>query len=362
MALLIAELFLRFIYNPFETRVRADRIILPVSRTYTYENDKNFKGIDDIITHTKNSLGFRGPELPLDSPITIITIGGSTTEGVYLSDGKDWPAQLATALGEGYWVNNAGLDGHSTFGHTILMQDYIIPLAYKPDIVIFLVGVNEIGRPGFDEHERESVQLGISFSSKEGLVKSLASYSELASIGLNYFRYLRARERGLPHVEFDLGAMPKTDASYERVLEEFGYPYLENYHLRLTKLISLTTGAGIVPVLITQPYLWGDTTDRTTGLYLGDILVGNFGGPLSSFGAWSLLELYNDVTRKVGLAESILVIDLARELPKDSRLFYDSVHFSNAGAEKVAEILKQGLRESGVLKVQVERSSAGREK
>ena len=39
------------------------------------------------------------------------------------------------------WLNNAGLDGHSTFGHEILLRSHIIKL--KPDMIIFLTGIND---------------------------------------------------------------------------------------------------------------------------------------------------------------------------------------------------------------------------
>jgi hypothetical protein len=35
----------------------------------------------------------------------------------------------------------------------------------------------------------------------------------------------------------------------------------------------------------------------------------------------------------------VKVVDLARELPKSSRYFYDNVHYTNEGAERVAEII-----------------------
>ena len=56
-----------------------------------------------------------------------------------------------------------------------------------------------------------------------------------------------------------------------------------------------------------------------------------------------MLEIYNDVTRAVGREQRALVIDLARALPKDSAYFYDWTHFTNEGAERVAEILNQAL-------------------
>jgi lysophospholipase L1-like esterase len=52
-----------------------------------------------------------------------------------------------------------------------------------------------------------------------------------------------------------------------------------------------------------------------------------------------MLEAINDVTRRVAKNREVLLVDLARELPKDSRLYYDLMHFSNAGARRVGETL-----------------------
>jgi hypothetical protein len=80
------------------------------------------EGLEARIVHRKNSLGFRGPELPADyaERLSIIAVGGSTTECFYIPDGKTWPDLPADSLGgnfSGLWLDNAGLDGHSTWGH-----------------------------------------------------------------------------------------------------------------------------------------------------------------------------------------------------------------------------------------------------
>jgi hypothetical protein len=45
----------------------------------------------------------------------------------------------------------------------------------------------------------------------------------------------------------------------------------------------------------------------------------------------------------VGAAEGVLVVDLARELPKSSRLYYDFVHFADEGAREVAALTARAL-------------------
>src|ERR671929_63597 len=42
----------------------------------------------------------------------------------------------------GVWVNNAGLDGHSTFGHLLLTRQALVPL--HPKAILYLVGLNDM--------------------------------------------------------------------------------------------------------------------------------------------------------------------------------------------------------------------------
>jgi hypothetical protein len=145
LALIAAEITLR-VYNPFQNRVKGNKIILPVYFHYNFEI-ANVKRLDKVISHRKNSLGFRGEEMPenFEKHLTIITVGGSTTEGFLKTDGKTWSARLEKKAKESFkhiWLNNAGLDGHSTFGHLVLMEDYISEI--KPKVVLFLVGINDL--------------------------------------------------------------------------------------------------------------------------------------------------------------------------------------------------------------------------
>ena len=85
VAFLLIELTLR-IYNPLGSRVKGDRIILPANEVYSFSNN-GIPSLDKNISHRKNALGFRNDELPVapDKQLTIITVGGSTTECFYLS-------------------------------------------------------------------------------------------------------------------------------------------------------------------------------------------------------------------------------------------------------------------------------------
>ncbi len=344
-AFLIFEILLRT-YDPFKFRVRGDKIVLPANVEYTVKNNSSEK-LDENIIHKKNSLGFRGEELPknFENYLTIITVGGSTTECRLLSDDKEWAYVLGTNLKNHFkklWINNAGLDGQSTFGHIVLMEDYIIKL--KPKIVLFLVGINDVGTKNSRFYDGKVIKT-LNFESVTGLLISMANYSEVLIIALNTYRYIKAKNMGLTHnTEINLEEVSKEtiDISKENeflVKQMHKEKYLNGYEMRLRRLIDISRENGIEPVFITQPALYGGVIDDITRVNLAQIKLGDINGELG----WEVLELYNDITRKVGIRENVFVIDLAKELPKSSRYYYDWAHYTNEGAVRVADIIYEHL-------------------
>jgi hypothetical protein len=108
-------------------------------------------------------------------------------------------------------------------------------------------------------------------------------------------------------------------------------------------MVDSSRAINVHPVLMTQPALYGDASDPTTGV---DLRVADVDGTTNGLLAWRILELFNDVTREVGHDTGTPVIDLAREMPKDSRYFYDFLHFTNDGAVRVGDIVFAHLQSS----------------
>jgi lysophospholipase L1-like esterase len=338
VALAFLEIALR-VYNPLEIRFKPDRIVLPVNKRYVIDNSGNFTKLDKTTIHTKNALGFRGdpPPANLAAYLSIITVGGSTTECLYLSDGKTWTDILGRNLAKGFkqvWINNAGLDGATTYRHLILLEDYVVRL--HPKLVLFLVGINDVGHGDIQAEDQK--KSGISRAVRRVLYRS-----EAYSLGQNLYRYVIAQKRGLKHTEIDLkaaGALQIPEAVVEDTLLTHRETYLPFYGDRLVKLVTICKRNGIEPVFITQPTLYGQGVDPSTGVDLEQVKLGeNLNGKLM----YEIVELYNGVTRQVAKTEHILLIDLAQEMPKDSRYYYDYLHYTNDGAAKVAEIIGNRL-------------------
>ena len=402
VALLLAEGILRLV--PLEgQRIRGDRIIL---RTNTHLDIPNFRNpkLPERLQHTRNNIGFRGPDWepselngamndsisaalqgsdrePAEHPdrksLRIFAVGGSTTECFYLSDGFDWPAvmarELQTLMEQGttpagrLWINNAGLDGHSTFGHLILLEDILV--RYQPDIILYLVGANDVGRLDLSDHNNagissrrsrsrggntgtDNASSGTAAPSRNSfdkdylrpsrILSSAAHYSEIATLADNLLRGWRARKLGVTHQNIDFANHPTaqhTETELQQTLEINQYYYLPGYRNRLETLVTRTLSHGIIPVLLTQPVPYGPATDLATGVDLSAIEVRGSTGYLR----WREIEMYNDITRQVAQRHGLLLIDLEQELPKNSDFYYDFIHFTQDGAQQVGQITAKTL-------------------
>jgi lysophospholipase L1-like esterase len=343
----ICELILR-VYNPLGFRIKGDKIILPINKKEIIHHEHGLGKLDKVVVHQRNSLGFRGPEPPADFPrgLTIVTVGGSTTECFDLAEDKTWPHDLGVNLQRRFkdlWLNNAGLSGNSTFGHYILMQDYLVKL--KPKVVIFLVGINDLGIRG--ERDFDQRIHGVNFRSLERFLASAAVHSELATAALNLYRYyfpksVMINNQNDPQ-EIDLKKLRHFQVSGEAraaMLKDHRDHYVRPYQVRLERLLAICREHKITPVLLTQPVLYGEGVDAATGVDLGHRFVAQ---DMDGVTAWQVLELYNGVTREVGREQGVLVIDLAREMPKNSDYYYDLMHFTNAGAARVADLIDAQL-------------------
>jgi hypothetical protein len=335
MVLLMMEVALR-IYNPFHFRLKGDKILLPINERETIINRINPK-LDPVVVNTRNSLGFRGPEAPKGwaRELTVITIGGSTTECHFLSDQRTWPFLLGETLADsvpGCWLNNAGLDGQSTFGHIVMLNDYVKKL--RPSVVVFLTGINDMETFSPSFHDK-LYQRG----AYPDFSHFLFNNSEVLNLGLNLVRGWRARKfsnttNGL--LVLDSVHRLVLPDSVLRARVDRQAPFLAGYRQRLTELADSCLAWHILPVFLTQPDQFGFGRDSLTGADLAAFPVES---AVSGQLLWEMLEQYNDVVRKLGADRGVPVIDLARLMPKNSLYFYDMSHFTNQGAKEVAGLL-----------------------
>lgn len=309
-----------------------------------------------------NSMGLRGDELTRESGYRVLTVGGSTTECLYLDQDEAWPQLLQSRLdgarqGRKVWVGNAGRSGLNSRDHVIQLK-HLLNQYGDIDAVVLLVGVNDLASrlrqdeaydPGFmSRAEAEPVLLRRSFAVVPDA--SLPFYKKTA-----LWRLLRgAKDAARPpryaegEVQDEAGKLYATwrerrrDApTVRRTLPDLTTA-LEEYARNLGTIIDLARGKSVRLILVTQPTLWRrDMPAELSGLlWMGG--VGDFQREAGKdyYSTEALEEgmaLYNDTLLKTCRERGAECFDLAAVVPKDTSAFYDDCHFNEGGARLVAE-------------------------
>ncbi|MCF8256198.1 MAG: SGNH/GDSL hydrolase family protein [Flavobacteriales bacterium] len=338
-ALLVLEAVLQ-VWTPFPFSIRGNEIRLLKDRVTLTPNPR-IPGTDTVVVYRHNNMGLRGPDLTQDafSKLRIIAIGGSTTGCRLLSEGADWPAMVSTILDgccTATWVNNAGIDGLSTLGCTVMLNH--VAAATRPDMVLLLAGRNEMGQEGLTYPQFIGIVEGRT-------AKPLLHHSEVYNLLVNLANYRRSVGKGFRHFHMDplhADTLVLAENAMQQVVGRITAQQLEGYSQRLRYFIATCRKTGAEPVLITQPTPLGDLTEPALHTYMGHIKVSEAENGILFDRA---LTLFNEVTLRVADETGTFAIDLAGEMPKRMEYFYDHVHFSKAGSAKVAEIVSTHLAE-----------------
>lgn len=302
----------------------------------------DLRGVPRTARHSTNAWGLRGDEPPLPGAgdYRIVAVGGSTTQCFYLDDDKTWPHLLQaklTAAGWKVWVGNGGLDGHSTRGHLVFMEDVVSRI--RPDAVIVLAGINDL-LYSLDEQRR----LQGSRYDRTSWLTVVYRRSRLAQVLYAWQQVflgeaLLVRRSGHGNFEphllgGDAAAMP---GDIRTLL-----PGLSEYRANLERIIVLAKTTGARPVFMTQPSLFDDSKywQKVQG---GFYWAGTTKTPLSAATYWRMLDAYNRELLEVCSRWRVECVDLAGQIPHSPDYFYDAVHFTEIGAELVAQRVSEFL-------------------
>jgi lysophospholipase L1-like esterase len=377
-ALVFAEVALRLLYPPY-----THFYVWPPGTAMVFRPLRSVLPDASGPSHfTINSQGVRGRELPAGDAYRILAVGGSSTECLYLDDTKAWPALLEKLLQRSIaprevWVGNVGKSGMNS-------RDHVLHIKYLPreypgiDAIVLLVGVNDLTvalsqgnhyapPPPLTAAGAEALQIRRAFAIAPGSLTRPATDSLSLLDAPSYKRTAvyqllkRARaavkdgmsKRGLIQDESGQALLTWRDHRRHaaRILEEppdLG-PALKEYATNLDRIVGLARAQSIRLVLMTQPTLWRADLDRSAqeSLWLGGI--GDFqlqsGEPYYSAAVLAeVMRRFNDVLLDVCRVDRAECFDLAARIPKDTTVFYDDVHFTEHGAQVVAEEVATYLR------------------
>ncbi len=335
-------------------------VLAPNTSAEFQPNEDSVPGIHDVTHFTTTSDGLRGSPYPSgDSAVRILAIGGSTTECRLLDDNETWPHLVEEHLNRekevSYWVGNAGSSGLQTPHHIIAAERIFDQLPC--DIAIYLVGINDLSpylRYGRAPASPPLWWVTWAFSQRP-IYDRYAETSFFRKWGLCNLLWLRDKVR--PSGE---SLQDSAGASYDprRLLWRERPPApelpdlqdaLRKYDDDLTRLIAATRNSNVTPVLLTQPVLWSSKLGEESRRLLWMAYKGRPSNPTHRYEpsqSREAMDLFNEKLFEVGQRENVTVIDLS-VLSGESDYFYDDCHFTESGAQAVAELAAPALR--GVL-------------
>jgi len=293
-----------------------------------------------IFKYTRNKYGLRD-DCGDPSSIEILTIGGSTTDQRYVSDGDTYQDvlqnKLSSEIGREVCVSNAGVDGHSTFGHLASFKLWF-PLIedLRPKFVIFYVGINDAGfrrQPnlGYDTNRRPNESY-THYKLRENsiLYDSLKVARTLITAKISNPIYARHGEQ---KSRVMYGAK-KRSQGVEALVKDNTIGFGE----RMSSLVKEVKKLGATPICVSQPHLM---TREINGKKIG--VVNAFEYEKKFYNGLDYdyaIRSLNNQMKNICTKENGYFIDLTnRNYEVDD--FYDLVHTTPQGSKRLGDLLFQ---------------------
>ncbi len=116
------------------------------NKIFKYDVKKLYSSRKPVnVTYKRDQLGYRSRDLISKKPI-VLTIGGSTTNQRYVSEGQTFQDILDLKIKK-YDFVNGGVDGQSSYGHLLSISNWHSKFFSQENIsiIIFYIGINDRG-------------------------------------------------------------------------------------------------------------------------------------------------------------------------------------------------------------------------
>jgi hypothetical protein len=278
----------------------------------------------------------RGPDF--ENTFSVLCIGASTTEGLLLGEENHWPRVLEKRLqqvkGTNVWVGNAGHSGFSTAKLVLVASNYVPRI--KPKVVVVLTGFNEgiVPENRQERHAAEPAPEGW-----EALKDQLLKLRIVRLVKYTLFNYA-----GRSPNDVDMSGDTSGYKTLRRQLQEHARRYparargwedldLSGFEQSLRTLAGICKESGCRFILCTQPTIYRDDLKPEEEQLLW--MMGNY----TPGSKRHRMDRINNKLRGVAKQLGVQVVDLDRELPRTTEVFYDDCHFNVEGARRVAELV-----------------------
>ena len=321
-------------------------------------------GVHGRSSFSVNAEGMRGDEFSPDHEYRILTVGGSTTECLYLDQVETWPhllqATLRNETGRNVFVGNIGKSGLNSREHYFQLK-FLLEQYPDFDMVILLVGINDmsirISDPKYTPFDFEDPDEVEEVIERAFMIQPLYEAERRSPFYKNTdvwraLEILADGTRSKDTVEDDAEVWYEKVRSYRRNAETIIDQLpdiqsgLDEYNRNVNKIIDVANDNAVELILVTQPVMWGtEDSDGNEDLLwfggIGDFTKGESDAYYSVPALAEGMNRYNAELLSICEERGSECLDLASLLPKGTLSFYDDAHFNEAGARAVAAILSE---------------------
>lgn len=332
MGIVVVELALRFLNSDDPWRSTREANILR-NFQYSYDIRHLYENDTPHVDYIRNQYGLRdGCKSPAE--IEILTIGGSTTDQRYVSLKSTYQNIIekrmkmsSDAFG---CVSNAGVDGHSTWGHLYSFENWfpLIP-GLKPKIILLYVGVNDA------DFLRALSPNAFDTSRLQPVIKRFLKRFEIVWALLPIYRLLSQQYDNLSAAYANHAPKRYTDDDYTVNVMNEQTELLSNqnalaFRSRMEDLLSKIHSLGAIPLCVTQPHRFIKEKDGETW-GVKNVLGEGFSGIDFDYSIQKLNVVIFDLCRSN-------TVDLYSHVFSNSH-FYDAVHTTANGSEEIGSVI-----------------------
>jgi len=299
-------------------------------------SSENVPGVEGPQRVTTDEMGYRTGDRVIQyddaNPYRIFAIGASTTEQGFLDDSRTWTRRLEDLLSPvastPMEVINTGVAGLRLVNH-LATQERIEAL--NPDLVLFLIGVNDWNRQVTNHFDRQ-------LRFRKSLLSRLRNQFQ-QSIAFTFYRIYILLPQRTQLVVRDHRFTSMTDReSRPDVVRYMPEAVSDDYADGLGQLAERCRRGGYRCMILTQPTSYYVDAPSSVTKYFRLTPPGR-SYTLDLESLVHMESLYNGFAKDFAAKEGLLLCDLAAMVPKGTEAFYDDVHFNTNGARIVAEAL-----------------------
>lgn len=340
LVLFLGVMFLEMSFGNWYSPKQINQLSMPnVLRSYRQTFSVDFYGPKATVVFERDEYGFRGKYSSI-SELDVITVGGSTTIQKAIPEEQTWQAVMRREFAkEGRVVNivNAGVSEQSTYGH-IKNFDYWFPLIPKlrTRYILFYLGINDFFKDEGYRYDKVKVD-----KSLKGLIKSRSALYRLYRSARSAYEARIVYK--LSPQKLDLSKVEWTAEPLEADHVSLAAKRLSGYERRLRILSEKTQSLGAIPIYVTQA--WRLYKKGPNGEILGSKTSFPYDGVrINGVDVYYMMEAFNNVLMDGCGEVGGICINLAAELQFEDSDFYDFVHTTPSGSEKIGKYLYKQLQ------------------